>query len=62
MFDVRQQSLDDIVVKLGHRVQHNEQGQDHSMTSRSGVTDSRLKDNSCSTDTFWSLLQVYDHH
>ncbi len=62
MFDVRQQSLDDIVVKLGHRVQHNGQGQDHSMTSRSGVADSRLKDNSCSTDTCWSLLQVYDHH
>ncbi len=30
MFDARQQSLDDIVVKLGHRVQHNGQGQEHS--------------------------------
>ncbi len=41
MFDVRQQPLDDIVVKLGHCVQHNGQGQDRSMTLRSGVADSR---------------------
>lgn len=29
---------------------------------RSGVEDSTMAKHLCSTDTFWSLLHVYNHH
>jgi hypothetical protein len=41
---------------------HNGQWQDRSMTLRSGVADPMIFKKFMITDTFWSLLWVYDCH